>query len=230
MSLEDYIDQLMSHERQYASYFEVGIEDPVAAKQCKELGVVKTLQEELEKKTKSAYFFKLEPGSEANKAPDCIAEDAGGHLLAIEVVELVSNDAIKYNIKKRRKATEEQKRRLDRELTEREASQISNELHGYWNPSNNDFLSSIQLLIDQKSRVTLHNGPFHRYILVMHCSEFLINCEPLKYIELLTSQSFHSNVIDEVFLLFSYDPNISGHHFARLAMTKQSSKLATSLE
>ncbi len=113
--------------------------------------------------------------------PDCIAEDQSGNLIGFEVRELVDEEAVRLNAQ-------------------------GKEVYRNWEV--NEVVKELESIIVEKDSKTFHGGPYKRLILVIHTDEFVINFQTLKPV-LEIHEFKKTNQISEVYLLFSYDPEIS---------------------
>lgn len=180
---EKTLRQILQEQRKYASFFEW------PDKQMKECGVVQDLFETMEKEG-TLPFLDLRSGPHPNQAPDCIAEDESGGVVAIEVTEFVSRKAVEMNQKGR-------------------------QVYRYWKPD--EVINEIRSIITQKERVTYFGGPYSKIILVIHTDEIALDHET--YSNVLSAPSFDTEVINEIFFLFSYRPEVKGYPYVKLKIT-----------
>jgi hypothetical protein len=88
MSIEDELKQIARRQRVYASMREGG------TKKQKELGVLCDLIESLEQ---AGQLIFTNPSVSPQDPPDCVAQSSAGGVVAFEVTELVSQEAIECN-------------------------------------------------------------------------------------------------------------------------------------
>lgn len=120
--------------------------------------------------------------------PDCIAEDQSGNLIGFEVRELVDEEAVRLNAQ-------------------------GKEVYRNWEV--NEVIKELESIIVEKDSKTFHGGPYKRLILVIHTDEFVLDFQTLKpFLEICEFKK--TNQISEVYLLFSYDPEIS--HFPHIQL------------
>jgi hypothetical protein len=177
---EKSLKEILQEQRKYANYFEC------PDKQIKEHGVVECLLESMGKDG-VIPFIGLRPGPSPNQAPDCIAEDEAGAMIAIEVTELVSRKAIAMN-------------------------QICKNVYRNWKPE--EVINEVQNIITRKDCVTYFGGPYSKTILVIHIDEITLDHQT--YSTILPKASFKAQKIDEVFFLFSYRPQMKTYPYIML--------------
>ena len=181
---EKTLKQILQEQRKYAHFFEW------PDKQVKERGVVECLFESMELNAEIP-FSSLRIGPSPNQAPDCVAEDEAGKMVAIEVTEFVSSKAI--------------------EMTE-----IGKNVYRNWTPI--EVINKIQKIITKKDLVKYFGGPYFKIILVIHTDEIALDHE--RYCNILAGTVFDAQKIDEVFLLFSYRPQIKTYPYVRLNLSR----------
>lgn len=149
-------------------------------KSTKEWGIAQSFLEELERDNgPKVVCGKQHPGGE-NHAPDWQFTTDVGEVWGVELTELVSQKAIE--------ATKRGKLVLASwpidELISKFAAQIVEK--------------------DRPEKVT--GGPYDCYILVVHVDEDMLPANRLK--EVLEGCSFQTRLIDEIYILVSYDPGV----------------------
>src|SRR5687768_5303068 len=92
MSLEEELNELTQRSRVYASLREGG------TKSQKELGVLTDLLDGMEREGCVLYS---QPEVSLVDPPDCVARNTVGNLVAFEIMEFVSRDAVELNEKAR---------------------------------------------------------------------------------------------------------------------------------
>lgn len=147
-------------------------------KDQKEVGVTLCLFESLEKNTGELYSGLFARG-EGNDPPDCEAKNNIGEKIGIEVTELVDENGIKNH--------------------------ISGNTYDWAEWNKEKLLNKIQERILAKDKPNkVKGGPYSKYILLIHTDEPDLPYKKAK--ELLKGTKFLPlQVIDEIFLLFSYD-------------------------
>jgi hypothetical protein len=130
----------------------------------------------------------LRPGSDP---PDCEGTIDGARC-AIEVTELVHEKTLKRSIKAIKQ------REVNKEPGE------NSEAYFAWD--RNDLVNRIQALINNKDEklARTKDGPYDRYILVVHCDEMFLNISAVK--RLTAGVVFLSKLINDLFLLLSNEP------------------------
>lgn len=179
---EKSLKEILQEQRKYASFFEW------PDKQIKECGVVQNLFESMENQG-LAPFTGLRPGPSPNHAPDCVAEDKTGEMVAIEVTEFVSRKAIELN-------------------------QRGKKVYHYWEPD--EVINEVKKIITKKDKVTYLGGPYSKIVLVIHTDEIALDHET--YSTVLTGAAFEAQIIDEVFFLFSYRPQVKTYPYVMLKL------------
>ena len=145
--LQGLID-IIKRQRKHASYFEWPQKD------TKELGVVKSLIESLEKAGCYPYF---KPNSTKKDPPDCIAQDNTGNVVGIEVTELVDLKTV------------------------RDAQQ-NKAYPKYWDRQ--EVLDRVQWIISEKDQKNFYGGPYSKIILVIFTDEpFIDPDEVIPYLQ-----------------------------------------------
>jgi hypothetical protein len=123
--------------------------------------------------------------------PDCIAKDASDKYVAIEVTELVDEDAIRFN------------QRGKRVYRDWESEQV---------------ISAIEDKIKSKDSKIFKGGPYPRIWLVIYTDEPAIIFAKVESI--LQEHHFPpTDKISEVFLLFSYNPSTESYPYIRLKIS-----------
>jgi hypothetical protein len=187
----DDLRRLVEEQRVYASFREIG------PKEGKEIDVVRDLMESLAA-SGSLSYTDVRPSPK--DPPDCLASDPSGGLVAIEVTELVSEEAVRSNEILRR----ELGRRPD--ITEIRMAQ--------WSPG--AFITHLAGLLSEKDSKALHGGPFEEYVVVVHTADPLLEWRAAE--RWLISHSFGEfSQISSAYLLFSYHPGI-GYPFLALPL------------
>ena len=118
------------------------------------------------------------PRSVEDDWPDCAAEDEQGQLIAIEVTELVDEEAI-------------------------QRSQRGQPVYRRW--EDRDILNAVHSILLRKDQKSCHGSLYGRVILVIHTDEPELNARRL--FPLIRSVRFpHLNNIKEAYIICSYDP------------------------
>jgi hypothetical protein len=173
MALTDRLREILKRQRRYASFFEW------PDKQRKELGVVEQLLKAMEVSGESVYRSPTS-GPSANHAPDCIAYDLSGEAVAMEVRELVSEEAIQRNQKE---------------------DQWVKWVYRDWQPK--EVVEEVSRILREKDAKEYHGGPYVKIAVVIYTDEMTISYNSCA--ELLRSNVFGPfEQVSEAFLLFPY--------------------------
>ncbi len=185
MSLVDRLRHILRRQRRYASYFEW------PHKPIKELGVVKELIKAMDS-SGNMEFRSPDVGPDPNLAPDCVALDREGRPVALEVCELVSEEAIRLN---------------------QHATRLEDRVYRDWQPD--DVLREIRRILEVKDSKTFHGGPYSGIVVVIHADEMTIKSDA--YADLLQAQTFGPfRRITDGYFLFSYEPDVGHCPYVRL--------------
>ena len=169
----------MEPRRKYASFFEYN------CKSTKEFGVGLQLIESLNAKWNLGLH---DLQSSLNDPPDLTWRSHENDLVAVEITELVSEEAIKANEK-------------------------GNDVYRAWSPS--EVCNAIEKLLQRKDQRKLRGDPFKGYIVALHTDEMMIcTKEMLTSISQMKFGSYRQ--ITEAFLLASYDPIENGYPLVKL--------------
>lgn len=161
---------LMIKRRRYASYYDW------PDKKIKELGIVKAL---IEAMLLNGNAFFRSPRVAIKDPPDCVAEDLAGGFVALEVPELVSEDAVRENSRGNRV---------------------------YWDADTGDVIAAIDEILQEKDRKKFQGGPYSRVVVVIHTAEPVVTYR--EFGPVLGKHVFPAlKQLDEAYLLFSYDPS-----------------------
>lgn len=168
--------------RRYAAHFEF------SDKARKELGVVEQLFHWLDNEKKS-NFVNLR--SSEYDPPDCICNDQYGNLVGIEVVEVVSEEAVKRNAK-------------------------GEDVMRIWEQG--DISSHIASLLKKKDAKKYIGGPYQEIVVCLFTNELMLTYEDA-YEELLEYSFAPLAQITSAYLVFSYDPAIGMYPVLKLKTT-----------
>lgn len=161
--------------RGYATHFE----DP--DKQMKELGVVKELLRSMELRGEAKYS---NPISSLNDPPDCVVFDREGREVAVEVTELVDEEAIRRSL------------HGDKVSQPRTPVEEVEEIK---------VITKINCIIQKKDGKVFKGGPYAKKILLIFTDETILVSRRFEYAEFLPKRSFGPvEQIDEAYFLFSY--------------------------
>jgi hypothetical protein len=167
-----YIEQMvaaLSRRRKYAAFFEW------PDKEVKELGIVRELITSLE--SNAGYVLK-DPRINRPDPPDCVCLNSAGELVALEVVELVSEEAVRLNAQ-------------------------GHDVYRHWRPG--DLVPELSKLLAAKDKKTFHGGPYSEIAVVVFTAEMaLSSSDATKELEAIRFGPFAQ--IDHAFLMFSYAP------------------------
>ena len=152
-----------------------------------EAGVARTFAEA----ARSVPGFPLTNVQSARRdPPDCTAQDARGHLVAIEVTELVDGEA--------------------NALAKRDRSRV---VLAAWDAAK--LAARLRQLLNAKDKVALLGGPYFEYIVLIHSDEDMLDAGTVEqYLEGATFGPFKQ--VSRAFLLPSYDPARCGYPYFEL--------------
>ena len=129
-----------------------------------------------------------DPRSSMNDPPDCIARDDSGKLVGIEISELVDLKTVRD-------------------------AQHNKANPKYWDKQ--EVIDRTQSIILEKDQKKFHGGPYSSIILVIFTDETFLDSDDV--IPYLKQHEFEkTNQIDEIYLLFSYDPRYHTYPFWKL--------------
>jgi hypothetical protein len=132
----------------------------------------------IESLEKSGYSFYSDPHRNIKDPPDCIARDNSGKLVGVEISELVNLNTVRD-------------------------TQHNNDHPKYWDSQ--EVIDEIHTIIQKKDNKKFHGGPYSSIILIIFTDEPFL--DPDEVIPKLKQHEFKkTNQIDEIYLLFSYDP------------------------
>jgi len=189
----------VSRIRPHASFFDWPV------KVTKELGVVRTLVENLSADDPLAPITEVRPG-EPNRAPDAIATRADGERVGIEVTELVDEEVTTHNVQAMRKT-------VGQDPLER----MKHTVQRVWDEAG--VRTAIQALLTEKDGKTLHGGPFKEYVVVIHTDEMMLTHDDTE--RWLCDHMFTGfRQITSTYLLFSYDPATDRYPYIRLGVAE----------
>jgi len=144
-------------------------------KKRKELGILEDLLKTMNIRNEAYYHS---PKISKNDPPDCTLLDRNNRLIAVEIRELVSEEAV------------------------RNAEQ-SKFAWKFWYLE--DVLKEIDSILKEKAGKDYHGGPYQKIIVVIHTDEYSMNYKT--YAAGLEEAVFPNySLIDEAYLLFSVNP------------------------
>jgi hypothetical protein len=189
VSLEEDLSALVGRTRVYAPLREGG------TKGQKELGVLKDLLEGMEREGCAMYS---QPELSPLDPPDCIARDSMGNLVAFEITEFVSQDAVQMNERARPKRGK--RPTIDRMVM------------AAW--GNESVIAQVGSLLGAKDEKKYLGGPFAEHIAVIHTDEpLLVRADAEKW---LADTSFGPyRQLSSAYFLYSYEPD-KGYPFQSL--------------
>ncbi len=177
----------LPRKRKYASAFEA------PTKRRKEIKVVELLVESMQADGISEF---AEPRNSSADPPDCVAVDAQGRSIAIEVTEFVSRRAVERN--------------------ERERNAL-NPQWVYRDWRSEEIGPEITRILREKDACVLKGGPHARFVIVIHCAEPVITSD-VTY-EALNSVRVGGLVqISDAFLLLQYEAGLGRWPYRRIAL------------
>ena len=129
-----------------------------------------------------------DPHSSVKDPPDCIARDNSGKLVGIEISEFVDLKTVRD-------------------------AQHNNDYPKYW--VKQEVIDETQSIIQKKDRKKFHGGPYSTLVLIIFADETFL--DPDEVIPYLKQHEFErTNQIDEIYLLFSYDPRYHKYPYIKL--------------
>jgi hypothetical protein len=169
----------MKRQRRYASFYDWH------DKQIKELGVVHELVQSL-----GVGGFPLrDPRVHEPDPRDCVCADDAGRPVALEVVELVSQEAIERNEK-------------------------GEDVYRWWEPE--DIRAGVRQLLARKDAKTFNGGPYAEIAVLIHTDEPALTADAAR--QALAGVAFGPfNRLTRAFLMFSYIPG-KGHEVLPLSV------------
>ena len=189
MTLEEDLKAVVERTRVYASLHEGG------TKRQKELGVLNDLLEGMEREGCATYS---QPAVSPLDPPDCIAKNSLGNVVAFEITEFVSQDAVQIN--ERARPERGKRPTIDRMVM------------ATW--SEESVIAHVRSLLDAKDKKKYLGGPFAEHIAVIHTDEpLLIRADVEKW---LAGKSFGPyRQLTSAYFLYSYEPG-KGYPFQSL--------------
>ena len=180
MSVERFEKLRRSLRRGYATHFE-GPKDTPEERFIVEKFIAQELLRSMESRGEEKYFGPVRPPSSGDP-PDCVVSDNAGNLVAVEVTEFVSSEAIKKN--------------------QKEGIEGINRIIRNWEPE--EVIEEVGRIIQKKDGKTFNGGPYAKKILLIFTDEDALVIRRFEYKKLLPEQSFGPvKQIDEVYFLFS---------------------------
>lgn len=169
--------------RQYASFFEWYEKGP------KELGVVESLVGAL---SRAHGVYLHSPAEHTPDPPDCVATNARGELVAIEVAEVVCETAARRNAQ-------------------------GKDVYRYWNPG--ELSEHVERVVLGKDRKVFHGGPYAEVIACLFTDEPALSVEFAA--QELTGRVFGPVAqLTSAYLLFSYRPATKSYPAIRLELVR----------
>lgn len=178
LDLPDIVDLLASR-RKYASFFEW------IDKEGKELGVA----EELVAALNAGGSLQLSGLVLCNPdPPDLTCQNAQGERIAIEVSEIVCEEAVRLN-------------------------QLGQDVYRVWQPG--ELRTGITERLARKDRISLRGGPYRSIYVCLFTDEMMLTQKSVNE-ELANTKFGPFNQITGAFLLFSYDPETKSYPVVEL--------------
>jgi hypothetical protein len=176
----------MKKPRKYAAFYDWH------DKQTKELGIVRELVQAL-----SAEGFPLrDPRIQEPDPPDCVCVDDAGQPIALEVVELVSQEAIERN-------------------------ERGEHVYRWW--ESEDIRAEVKQLLARKDGKTFNGGPYADVAVLIHTDEPALTADAGR--EALAGVEFGPfKQLTRAFLMFSYMPG-KGHEVLHLSVVTHNNGL-----
>jgi hypothetical protein len=162
-------------------------------KTVKEWGIVQSFCEEIERdKGPKIVSGKQHPGG-SNHAPDFQVTTDSGEIWGVEITELVSQEAI-------------------------EATKHNKLFYPEW--TDVDLISAFENLVSKKDKPKkVKGGPYNRYSLLVHVDEDMLLAERLRNV--FCSRVFQTRLIDDIYVLVSYDPRQERCPLLRFVTTRR---------
>lgn len=161
-------------------------------KATKEWGIAQEFLKELERDGGPKVISGKQHPSGENSAPDWQFTVDGGETWGVELTELVNQKAI-------------------------EATKRGKQVFAPW--PDDELIAKFQSRIAEKDRPEkVKGGPYDRYVLLIHVDEDMLPAKRLKAV--LSTCFLQTRLIDEVYVLVSYDPAVERLPLLRLAATK----------
>jgi hypothetical protein len=166
--------------KSYASFFEW------YDKGRKELGVVEELVEALKQCSARQLHS---PSAYTPDPPDCLCKNSAGQVIAIEVAEVVCQDAVRLNAQ-------------------------GHNVFRQWKPG--ELTAHIAHVLDKKDGKSFHGGPYQEIIVCLFTDEPMLTV-PQARAELAGQCFGPFKLLTSAYLLFSYDPTSQTYPFIKLA-------------
>jgi hypothetical protein len=194
MSIIEELKALIAKQRTYASFFKSG------SKAHEEISVVRNLLDSMAARGESRF---TEPSASPVDPPDCVARTADGSVVAMEVTEIVCEEAVRINAQRDRAAIG----RLEPGVA----------VTRRWEQQ--DLITHVADRVADKDAKKLKGGPYGAYVVVMHTDE--PELERDKCEAWLRGHVFGPfRQVSEAYLLFSYMPEV-GYAYVRLQIAQQ---------
>lgn len=162
-------------------------------KGIKEWGVVQKFKEEFEKEHGSVIASEMQhPGGYEHLAPDYQLNMTTGEIWGIEITELVNQQAI-------------------------EKTKRGQNVFALW-PDDELQLSFRKLVAGKDKPENVSGGPYSWYVLLVHVDECMLPADRLSAV--LGMMIFDTRLIDEIYVLVSYDPGTQRYPLLRILTRK----------
>ncbi len=172
----EFIDTVKDNVRPHAGYFSC-----LSDRDVEELGVVQSLHESLTHHGQN-FFHSYQSLGRGNDPPDCEAKSNSGHRIGIEVTELVDGASIAAD-----KAA-------------KSGQSISREPF-----CESEVFNLVAKCIKKKDNSKIKGGTYDEYVLIIYCDEpRMLDYGLIQSVRCATFPK--TNLIDRIFLLFSYSP------------------------
>lgn len=194
MNIVEQLKALVAKQRAYASFFKGG------SKAQEGLTVVRNLLESMAARGERRF---VEPSVSTVDPPDCVAKAADGTSVAMEVTEVVCEQAVRINAQQ------------DREAIKRMEPGVA--VMRRW--ERQDFIANVSERLVDKDAKKLKGGPYGTYVVVMHTDE--PDLEHNKCEAWLRGHAFGPfRQIRDAYLLFSYMPAV-GYQYLKIEIAQQ---------
>lgn len=172
--------EITERTRKYASFFEWPDKDG------KEFGVVEELVAGLDDFGLRLHNLRVQRPD----PPDCVGQDRYGNFVAVEVAEIVCEDAVRLNAQ-------------------------GHNVYRVWRPG--DLTAAITSRLSEKDTKTFHGGPFSTIAVCLFTDEPALTVDFAKR-ELASVCFGPYKQIDAAYLLFSYDPGSKSYPLLSLQL------------
>jgi hypothetical protein len=173
------MNEVIRRQRKYASYWDWPDKD------VKEIGVVRDLLEAMCKRGDERYG---QPNGVDDQWPDCIVKDASDRNIAVEVTELVDEEAVRI-------------------------CQKGERVYRRWRDE--EVIDKLTAIMARKDKKANHGGLYAKVMLVIYTNEFELTSPRL--MPILENRVFPGLTnIEEVYVICSYEPGPKTYPYTQL--------------